>query len=141
MADKIRNNVKKGKKQFSWKLTFPKGVALDEMNENGIMILNRNLKRLRTEFTINTEENAISISPQTPYKAGCEYFFWAKYKKKEICVAFTIGTNHEMQTYDHKTSMDKLTVRLEEEAQKAAKADSETSAGSAEAAETVEETQ
>ena len=119
MADKIKNNVKEQVQQFSWKLAFPKEVVVDEIPTEDIMILNKRLKRLRTEFLVFPKENAISIVPQTPYKPGAEYFFWAKYKSKEICIAFVVTEENEMQTFDQKTSMDKLNVHSKREARKA----------------------
>ena len=119
MADKITNNVKEQVQQFSWKLKFPKEVVVGEIPTEGLMILNKTLKRLRTEFVVFPKENAISIVPQTPYKPGAEYFFWAKYKTKELCIAFTLNEDHEMHTFDQKASMDKLNHRFKVEAKKA----------------------
>ena len=118
MADKIRNNVKEQTQQFSWKLTFPVDVVVDDISQEAIMILNKNLHRLRTEFVIYPEENAILISPQTPYKPGQEYFFWAKYLKRELCVAFRVTAEGEMQTFDQKASMSKLNIRFRRETKK-----------------------
>ena len=111
MANKIKNNVKEQTNQFSWKLTFPvKEIDVSNIPTEGIMILNKNLKRMRSEFVIYVDENAILISPQTPYRPGQEYFFWAKYSKQEICVAFTVTADKKMQTFDQKTSLEKLTT-------------------------------
>lgn len=120
MADKIKNNVKEHVQQFSWKLAFPKDVVVDEIPTEDIMILNKNLKRLRTEFVVFPKENAISISPHTPYKPGTEYFFCAKYKNKEVCIAFVVTADRQMQTFDQKSSMDKLNTRFRIEARKTA---------------------
>lgn len=120
MASKIKNNVKEQIQQFSWKLKFPKEVVVKEISTESVMILNRSLKRLRTEFIISPRENAISIVPQTPYKPDVEYFFWAKYRRKEICIAFSVTEDHEMRTFDQKTSMEKLNVRFKLEAKRAA---------------------
>lgn len=118
-ADKIKNNVKTQVQQFSWKLSFPKEVVVNEIPTEGIVILNKNLKRMRTEFVVYPNENSISISPQTPYKPGQEYFFWAKYRRKEICISFLISKDNEMQTFDQKTSIEKLNARFKRETRKA----------------------
>jgi len=120
MAGKIKNNVKEQIQQFSWKLTFPKEVIVNAIPSEGIVILNKNLKRLRTEFVVYPKENAILISPQSPYKPGQEYFFWAKYKRKEICVAFMVTGSNELRTFDQKTSIDKLNALFKRVAKKAA---------------------
>jgi len=117
-ADKIKNNIKEQSQQFSWKLKFPKEVLVDAIPTDGIAILNKNLKRVRTEFIINTTENAIFISPQTPYKKSQEYFFWAKYNRKEICVCFMITEENQLKTYDQKRSIAKLTSRFNREAKR-----------------------
>ena len=122
MADKIKNNVKQQVQQFSWKLTFPKEVVVDDIPAERIMILNKQTKRLRTEFVVYPRENAILVSPQTPYKPDEEYFFWAKYKKKEICIAFTVSEDHELKTSDQKASIEKLNQNLKRAAAKAKKA-------------------
>ena len=119
MADKIKNNVKEQVQQFGWKLTFGKDVDVNDMPTEGIMILNRHLKRLRTEFTIHHEENSILISPSYPYKPDQEYFFCAKYRKRELYIAFTITEDNRMQTYDQKTSMDMIRSMSRREAKKA----------------------
>lgn len=119
MADKIKNNVKEQVQQFSWKLTFGKDVDVNDMPTEGIMILNKQLKRLRTEFVVNHEENAILISPHYPYKPDLEYFFCAKCRnKKEICVAFTIGEDNRMRTFDQRTSMTMIKTMSKREAKK-----------------------
>lgn len=119
MATKIKNNVKQQVQQFSWKLTFPKDIIVGEIPTDGIMILNKNLNKLRTEFAIYPKENSILISPQTPYKPGQEYFFWAKYRNKEICIAFLVTAEKEMQTFDQKTSLDKMNLYYKRQARKA----------------------
>ena len=121
MADKIKNNITEQTQQFSWKLTFPKEVAVEGIPTDGIMILNKSLKRLRCEFATYPKENALLISPQTSYKVGQEYFFWLKYKKKEICIAFVVSEDGVMQTYDQKTSMEKLNANYALESKKTAK--------------------
>lgn len=120
MAGKIKNNVREQPQQFSWKLTFPKEVAVEDIPTEGVMILNKSLKRLRYEFTTDYRENALLISPQTPYKSGQEYFFWAKCRRKEICIAFVVTENGELQTYDQKTSMEKLNSSFKRENKRAA---------------------
>ena len=112
MADKIKNNVKEHVQQFSWKLTFPKDVVVDAIPAEDIVILNKQIKRLRSEFVIYPKENAILISPQVPYKPDQEYYFWAKYKKKEICVAFMLTEGNELKTFDQKTSLEKLNATI-----------------------------
>ncbi|MCL2016813.1 MAG: hypothetical protein FWG68_11275 [Defluviitaleaceae bacterium] len=120
MAEKIKNNVKQQPTRFSWKLKFPKDIEVATIPETAVMLLNRNLKRLRCEFTNISAENAILISPHSPYKTNREYFFWAKYNTKEICVAFVLSENNTMQTFDRKTSMEKLNVRHQKVAEKLA---------------------
>lgn len=118
MADKIKNNVKSQVQQFSWKLTFTKDVVVDDIDPDRIMILNKNLKRLRTEFVVYPKENAVLISPQTPYKPGADYFFWAKCLRKEVCVAFIVTADNRLHAYDHQTSMEKLNARFKREAKR-----------------------
>ncbi|MCL1988029.1 MAG: hypothetical protein FWG64_08690 [Firmicutes bacterium] len=120
MAEKIKNNVNQQPTRFSWKLKFPNDIEVATIPETSVMLLNRNLKRLRCEFKNISAENAILISPHFPYKPNKEYFFWAKYKTKEICVAFVLSENNTMQTFDRKTSMSKLNVRHQKIAEKLA---------------------
>ena len=122
LAEKIKNNVKEQVDRFSWKLKFPKEVLVEAIAEENIMILNKNLQRMRSEFVIHKKENSILISPQAPYKPNQEYFFWAKYNKKEICIAFMVNDKHQMRTFDRKTSMDKMNASHRREASKLAKA-------------------
>jgi len=120
MADKIKNNVKEELHFFSWKLTFPKELQVDTIPEKGIMILNQQMKRVRTEFTINPKENSIKIAPAHPYKPREVYFFYAKcQRKKEICIAFVMTEDNKMQTFDQKTSREKMTAISRREAKKA----------------------
>ena len=121
MADKIKNNVKKQVQQFSWKMKFPKDIPVNEIQTEGIMLLNKQLKRVRCEFVNYPSENAIMLVPQTPYKTDQEYFFWAKFRNKEVCIAFVISEDRKVQTFDRKTSMDKLQNRHRWESKRAEK--------------------
>jgi len=113
MEGKIKNNVKEQPDHFSWKMKFPKGVLADTVNEADFMLLNKKLERMQCEFVVYGKENAVLISPKTPYKKGDEYFFWAKVKKKEICCAFLINDDNQLQTFEQKTSMEKLNQSLQ----------------------------
>ena len=119
MADKIKNNVKEQVKQFSWKMSFPKDLNVEEISTSGIMILNKQMKRVRSEFVTYPRENAIMIAPQTQYKPDQEYFFCAKYRNKEICIAFTISKDHELNAFDQKTSLSMMNRYFKREAKKA----------------------
>ena len=118
MADKIKNNVKEQLRQFSWKMTFPKEFVVKDIPVDKIMILNKDLKRLRTEFTVSDKDNTIMITPQAPYKPEQEYYFWAKYKNKELCVAFTVTGENELNTLDKTTSLNKLNRLFKKQAKK-----------------------
>ena len=80
MAEKIKNNVQTQIKQFSWMLTFPKKISVTDVPAEKMVIVNKDLQRLRTEFVVDPKKNTILISPQTEYKPNYEYFFCAKYK-------------------------------------------------------------
>ena len=123
MSDKIKNNVKQPTQQFSWKLAFPKGFSVGTIPQEDIALLNEDYLRLRCGFDINTEENAILVSPQTAYKPGHMYFFWVRYSKKDFCVAFSVTEDGEMQTFDQKTSLQKLKDASDKYAAKLAKSE------------------
>ena len=113
-ARNIKNNVKEHTQHFSWKLTFPKDVVVESLPLDKIIIINDNLRRMRCKFGLYTEENALLISPKTPYRPGCEYYFWTKYGRKEICVAFMVTEDNQIQTLDQKVSMRKLNDLLQQ---------------------------
>ncbi|MCL2399207.1 MAG: hypothetical protein FWC91_05600 [Defluviitaleaceae bacterium] len=110
----IKNNVKEQTQHFSWKLTFPRDVLVDNIPLDKIFIINENMRRIRCKFGIYSEENALLISPKTPYRPGHEYYFWTKYGRKEICVAFMVTENNQLQTQDQKVSMRKLNDLLQQ---------------------------
>ena len=113
MAEKIKNNVIEDVQQFSWKLSFPRKLILvDSLSTDSISILNKNLKRVRTDFVIYAEENAVRISPHSQYIPNQDYFFWAKYAAKEICVAFQITEDNQLKAYDQKMSIRRMQHRL-----------------------------
>ena len=118
LADKIKNNVKTQAGHFSWKLKFPKKVKVDALSLNDIMIFNKRLNKMRCEFLIYTDENSVLISPHGSYKQNQEYFFWAKYNQKEICVAFMLTETNELRTFDQKTSIQKLNICFKKGAKK-----------------------
>jgi len=129
MADKIQNNVTgEEPHRFAWKLAFPKSMMVEAIPTEDIVILNKDLQRLRTEFVVDGSANAIFISPRTPYKEGQEYYFWAKHWhkqsgkwiKKEICIAFVITEEDELQTFDQKTSMAMLSELFKKQERRAA---------------------
>lgn len=121
MAEKIKNNVHTHIKQFSWMLTFPKKIAVTDVDTEKMVIVNKDIQRLRTEFVVNPKKNTILVSPQTEYKPDHEYFFCAKYKNKELCIAFTVSEAHELVTFDQKVSLERLNKYCRRKAARAAR--------------------
>jgi hypothetical protein len=128
-ANRIKNNVSGDEPQrFSWRLTFPKSVIVEAIPAEDIVILNKNLQRVRTEFVVDGKSNSIFISPRTPYKEGQEYYFWVKHWakqsgkwiRKEICIAFVVTEEDELRTFDQQTSMAMLGELFKKQERRAA---------------------
>lgn len=129
MAKKIKNNLKSElHDQFCWKIRFPKNMPVDYeiveeddeddvriINPTTMAVINSDLLRTRCKFYVDVNENSVWLLPEKQYELGKDYFFVATYydsknQYKEICIAFTLTSEHTLRTFDQKTSKEKLGV-------------------------------
>ena len=107
LAEVIKNNVKESPKHFSWLIKVPRKIPVEEL-ENSMMIFNNQLQRVQTTIEAKPKGNMVSVTPLHAYTPMEEYYFWAKFGQRIVCIAFYISEDNVMQTFDLPTSREKL---------------------------------
>ncbi|MBY0122295.1 Ig-like domain-containing protein [Bacillus sp. S/N-304-OC-R1] len=62
----------------SWSITFTEPVNKGTIKEQNFYIIDGNQKQLKTKLKLSADESKVTITPETSYKVGVQYYLYIK---------------------------------------------------------------